>query len=124
MEGYLGMNVHLDRDGKFIDRLVASCLGAIPALVIGGIIYWADSRQTDARQADALARVNGDLTTVRDDIRRVQERSDTDRAETMRLRGDVQTLIATTGRTERSLDALNTRLERLLERQSPGWPPR
>ncbi len=34
------MNMRVNDDGKFFGRVVAAFAGAVPVLIIGGIVWW------------------------------------------------------------------------------------
>lgn len=100
------MSLRVNQDGKFFDRVVAAFAGAVPVLIIGAIMWWADSRQADTKAADAITRIERRIDTVETEAREARRSAAEDRAKTAELAGDVRNVLRSTARIEAILDRL------------------
>lgn len=100
------MNLRVNQDGKFWDRVVAAFAGAAPVLIIGAVMWWADSRQADSKAADAITRMERRIDTVETEAREARRSAAEDRAKTAELAGDVRNVLRSTARIEALLDRM------------------
>ena len=93
------MTVHVNSDGKFIERAIAAFAGAVPALLISGVVWWADGRALDQHAATALADMKKRVETL-------ETSSNTDRQKLAELAADIRNLLRSTAHIEALLDRL------------------
>lgn len=109
------MSLRVNQDGKFFDRVIAAFAGAAPVLIIGAVMWWADSRQADSKAVDAITRMERRIDAVEGEAREARKSADLDRQKTIELAGDVRNVLRSTARIEAILD-------RLYGMPSPGRP--
>lgn len=100
------MTLRVNQDGHFFGRAVAAATGALPMLVIGALIWWADGRTEDVRAGEAIARLETRID-------RVEGAANADRQRVAELTGDMRNVLRSTGRIEQMLD-------RMMEIKRPG----
>lgn len=104
------MNMKVNDDGKFFGRVVAAFAGAVPVLVFGGVVWWADARSADTRAAESITRIERRMDTVEEAQRKQAEQAAADRQKLAELNTTVQSMSKTTDRIDRRLETLYDRL--------------
>jgi len=109
----------VNRDGLFFDRLLPAAIAATfsAAVTVGaaGLFFWKDTAKADGVQAEQIAQMKVELIDQKLAIGDLRKAVEQDRQKTYELSADVKMIGATTARTERLLDSVSTRLERVLE---------
>lgn len=100
------MNMKVNDDGKFFGRVVAAFAGAVPVLLIGGIVWWADARTADRQAAESITRIEKRIDTVEAEAKEARMSAAADRQKTVELAGDVRNVLRSTSRIEAILDRL------------------
>lgn len=96
--------VKLNSDGKFWDRLIPALLGAALAVTGMAVVFWSDSRANDRETATAIARLDREITAVKEEAKEARLSAAADRQKTAEMAGDVRNLLRSTARIEALLD--------------------
>lgn len=105
------MNMRVNDDGKFFGRVVAAFAGAVPVLIIGGIVWWSDGRLADSRAAEAITRIEKRIDTVEAEAREARKNAAEDRQKIAEMFAELRS-------TSRGV----SRIESLLDRWSSAPP--
>lgn len=106
------MNMKVNQDGKFFDRLIAAAIPMTLGLVIAGLIWWKDASNNDSRASEALTRLENRVEKVEIESRESRRSAAEDRQKTVELAADL-----------RNVARGVTRIETLLDRWANGPPP-
>ena len=98
------MNVRVNQDGKFLDRLIAAAIPMALGLFIAGIVWWKDASNNDTRASEALARLESRIDKVEVESREARRSAAEDRAKTVELAADLRNVARGVTRIETLLD--------------------
>ncbi len=100
------MSMKVNDDGKFFGRVVAAFAGALPVLLVGSIVWWADARTADQKAAESIVRIEKRMDTVEAEAKEARMSAAADRQKTAELAGDVRNVLRSTARIEALLDRM------------------
>lgn len=106
------MNVKVNQDGKFWDRLVAAAIPMALGLGIAGIVWWRDASNSDSRASEAITRMESRMDKIEADAREARRSAAEDRQKTAEMAADL-----------RNVTRGVARIETLLDRWAPSTPP-
>ena len=98
------VSMRVNEDGKFFGRVVAAFAGAVPVLVIGGIVWWSDGRLADSRAAEAIARIEKRIDTVEAEAREARKSAAEDRQKIAEMAAELRNTSRGVSRIEGILD--------------------
>jgi hypothetical protein len=111
--------VHLNADGKFIDRLIPAAIAAgfAVAIAIGGQMlgWWSTSFANDREAVRSIERLDKELAEVKAEQRAQRIAAEAERQKTAELSADMRNVLRSTARIESLLD-------RYLMPRQPGQP--
>lgn len=110
------VSMKVNEDGKFFGRVVAAFAGAVPVLLFGSILWWADARTADRQAAESITRIEKRVDTVEAEAKEARMSAAADRQKTAELAGDVRNVLRSTARIEALLDRM------MMVQPSPSRP--
>lgn len=98
------MSMRVNEDGKFFGRVVAAFAGAVPVLIIGGIVWWSDGRLADSRAAESISRIEKRIDTVEAEAREARKNAAEDRQKIAEMAAELRNTARGVSRIEGILD--------------------
>lgn len=98
------MNVRVNQDGKFLDRLIAAAIPMALGLFIAGVVWWKDASNNDSRATEALGRLESRIDKVEAESREARRSAAEDRQKTAELAADLRNVARGVSRIETLLD--------------------
>lgn len=89
---------------RFAPAFIAALAGAVFAVGGAALVFWADTRASDRQTAEAIARLDREMTSLKDGLDKARSAAADDRQKTAEIAGDVRNLVRSNARIEQLLD--------------------